>query len=204
MRRWLMLGVMAGFAIALCGGCGGGATAQVGKKKHVFGKLAAGLEHLADSLSRLQDFSSLPTNAKQSVASMRKAAQSLRSYENILDKLPELGYFTNPENQLVIQESDSVYPHDFLQIYRETWLIANLNPKQKLPENRIAEYNAGMIEFNDELSATFKQAAEQLKKILAAQDTRSMEKSVDDAYGHLLAVGFSLGAVQSKLKNDRR
>ena len=204
MRRWLMLGVMAGIAIALCGGCGGGATAQVDKEKHAFGKLATGLEHLADSLSRLQDFSSLPTNAKQSVASMRKAAQSLRSYENILDKLPELGYFTNPENQLVIQESDSVYPHDFLQIYRETWLIANLNPKQKLPENRIAEYNAGMIEFNDELSATFKQAAEQLKKFLAAQDTRSMEKSVDDAYGHLLAVGFSLGAIQSKLKNDRR
>ena len=203
MRRWWMLGVMAGFAIALCG-CGGGATAQVDKEKHAFGKLAAGLEHLADSLSRLQDFSSLPTNARQSVASMRKAAQSLHTYENVLDKLPELGYFTNPENQLVIQESDSVYPHDFLQIYRETWLIANLNPKQKLPENRIAEYNAGMIEFNDELSATFKQAAEQLKRFLAAHDTRSMEKSVDDAYGHLLAVGFSLGAVQSKLKNDRR
>ena len=197
MRRWWMLGVMAGFAIALCGGCGGGATAQVGKKKHVFGKLAAGLEHLADSLSSLPGYSTLPPSAKDALQGFRKLAEPLQGIEKVVVSLPAslLDSALSKTGQSV-DELDTKLCVGYMNEFRTEWLSANIQTPDD--EARQERKNRKMVKGANQWTRDFNKLLSSLHAAQAKQDKAAIIKHVGHAYEGLLLRLALNGSRQTK------
>ncbi len=196
MRRWMMLGVMAGIAFALCG-CGGGATAQVDKEKHAFGKLAAGLEHLADSLSSLPGYSTLPQSAKDALQGFRKLAAPLQGIEKVVASLPaSLLDSALRKTGKSVDELDTKLCVGYMNEFRTEWLSANIQtPDDEAGQER---KNRKMVKGANQWTRDFNKLLSSLHAAQAKQDKAAIIKHVGHAYEGLLLRLALNGSRQTK------
>jgi len=196
MRRWLMLGVMAGIIAGLCG-CGGGATAQVGKKKHVFGKLAVGLEHLADSLSSLPGYSTLPQSAKDALQGFRKLAEPLQGIEKVVVNLPaSLLDSALSKTGKSVDELDTKLCVGYMNEFRTEWLSANIQTPND--EARQERKNRKMVKGANQWTRDFNKLLSSLQAAQVKQDKAAIIKHVGHAYEGLLLRLALNGSRQAK------